>query len=113
MLCWESIYTGLPNRIRVDRGSCFGDEFFTAAVDAKIDVARFVIEDHSSLGAEKRLNQLLRNEFRKAKLRFDSYIPNSTVLAMCIRAKNDTLGPKGFVTSVLVFGTYPSTQVFE
>lgn len=40
-----------------------------------------------------------------------THISESTVLAMCVKAMNDTLGPEGFVPSALFF--YPSTHVFE
>lgn len=111
--CWGSVYTGLPIRIRVDRGSCFGDEFFTIAASAIIDVARSGIEAHSSLGVGEWFHQPLRNAFRKAKLTMVTHEPDSTVLAMFIKAMNDTLGPEGLVSSVLVLGTLPSTQIFE
>lgn len=111
--CWASVYVGLPNRIRVDRGSCFGDNFYTIAIGANIDVARSGIEAHSSLGIGERYHQPLRNTYRKAKLSMASHIPDSSILAMCVKAMNDTLGPEGLVPSALVFGVYPSTHVFE
>lgn len=111
--CWASVYVGLPNRIRADRGSCFGDNFYTIAKGANIDVARSVIEAHSSLGIGEQYHQPLRNTFRKAKILMASHIPESSILAMCVKAMSDTLGPKGLVSSALVFRVYPFTHVLE
>lgn len=48
--CWRSFYTGLPNRIRVYRGSCFGETLLTFARGAYVDIGRSGIEAYSSLG---------------------------------------------------------------
>lgn len=110
--CWISIYTGMPNRIRVDRGTCFGDNFFSIARRANIDIGRSGVEAHSSLGVGERYHKPLRDTFRKAKIAIPS-ATNDLILSLSVKAMNDTLGPEGFVPSALVFGEYPSTQTFE
>lgn len=87
--------------------------FLAVARGASIDIGKSGIEAHSSLGIGERYHQPLRNTFRKAKISMATHIPNSSILAMSVKAMNDTLGPEGFVPSALVFGVYPSTQVFE
>ena len=57
--CWALLYTGMPNRIRVDRGSCFGDQFFAIAKSVNVEVGRSGVEAHSSLGIGERYHQPL------------------------------------------------------
>lgn len=97
----------------MDRRSCFGDHFYTVVKSAHIDAARSDMEAHSSLGIWERCHQPLRNTFRMAKLSMASDIPGRAILAMCVKSINHTPVPEGFVPSALVFGTFPSTQVFE
>ena len=49
--CWASIYTGLPNRIRVDAGSNFGESFVNAILRdlAKKTSTRFEMAGDSSI----------------------------------------------------------------
>lgn len=44
------MYTSLPNRIRNDQGSQFGDLFILVARFANVHVESTSIGDHSSLG---------------------------------------------------------------
>lgn len=41
-----SAYTGIPNRIHVDRGTCFGDSILAVAKGASIDIRKSGIETH-------------------------------------------------------------------
>lgn len=107
------VYTVLSNKIRVDRCSCFRDDFHTIVNGAMIDIARSGIEAHSSLEIGERFPQPFKNKFRRAKISMMSHIPDSTILAICVKATNDTLGPERFVPSALVRGVFPSTQVFK
>lgn len=63
--CCAGVHTDLLNNIRVDRGSCFGDDFYTISNSTMSDIAWSGIDTHSSHGIGERLDQLLRNTFRK------------------------------------------------
>ena len=105
--CWASIYTGLPNRIRVDAGSNFGESFISLAKASSVDVDPSGIETHSSLFIGERYHQPLLKTFLKLKLQYDK-VQDSALLAMSVKAMNDTLDPEGCVPSTLVFGEYPA-----
>ena len=109
--CWAAIYTGLPSRIRVDAGKNFADRFIDIAKASDIKVDPSSIESHSSLGIDETYQQPLRNTFRKLKLDFPT-AGDTTLLAMSVKAMIDTLGPEGCVPSTLVFGVYPSLNIF-
>ena len=109
--CWAAIYTGLPHKILVDQGSQFGELFVSIGAASKVQVDRTGIEAHSSLGIGERYHQPLRNTYRKLKIDFANVAPQ-LLLAMSVKALNDTLGPEGLVPSALVFGEYPSTRLY-
>lgn len=56
-----------------------------------------------SLGIEERSHQPLGNTFRNAKLSMARYIPDSTILSICVKAMNDRLGLKELVPSTPAF----------
>lgn len=108
--CWAGIYTGMPNRIIVDQGTCFGPSFVRLAEMSGVKVEHTGTESHNSLGIGERYHQPLRNTLRKMfithpKADFD------TALALATKALNDTLGPEGLVPSALVFGDLPRLQL--
>lgn len=43
---WPEVYTGMLNRVRVDRGLCFGDNFMSLAIFSHIDIGINGIEAH-------------------------------------------------------------------
>lgn len=104
--CWVSIYTGMPNRMLVDRGSEFGNLFINLAAENNIKVDKTGIEAHSSLGICERYHGPIRNTFRKIKHQFPQ-TEDDLALSISVKAINDTLGPECFVTSSLVFGEFP------
>ena len=104
--CWATIYTGLPNRMLVDQGSAFGPLFISIGAMSNIEVQRTGIEAHSSLGVCERYHQPLRQTYRKIMAAHPASDPK-LVLALSVRAMNDTLGPEGLVPTALVFGEYP------
>ena len=110
--CWSSVYTGLPNKIRVDQGTAFGDGFMAIAKSSDVDVVRTGIESHSSMGIGERYHGPLRNTYRKLKLGYPLVDP-SLLLSMSDFAMNNTLGPEGVVPSVLVFGEFPSLRMIH
>ena len=110
--CWSSVYTGLPNKIRVDQGTAFGASFISLTKASDVDVVRTGIESHSSMGIGERYHAPLRNTFRKLKLEYPRVKP-SLLLSMSVFAMNNTLGPEGVVPSVLVFGEFPSLRTLH
>ena len=104
--CWACIYTGLPNRMLVDQGSAFGPLFVSIGAISNVDVQRTGIEAHSSLGIGERYHQPLRQTYRKIMASHPTSEPD-IVLALSVKAMNDTLGPEGLVPTALVFGEYP------
>ena len=104
--CWATIYTGLPNRVLVDQGSTFGPLFIYSRVVSNVGVARTGIEAHSSLGLGEGYHQPLRQTYRKIMVEYPSSDP-PLVLALYVKAMNDTLGPEDLVPSTIVFREFP------
>ena len=104
-----SIYTGFPNRIRVDAGSNFGESFINLAKASNVELDPSGIEAHSSLRIRERYHQPLRNTFRKLKLEYDQ-VQDSTLFGMTVKAMNDTLGPEGCVVLVGFTGAQVNTN---
>lgn len=109
--CWASIYVGIPNRIRLDAGKNFGGKFSDIAKASDIRVDSSDIEAHSSLGIGERYHHPLRSTFRKLKLDFPN-AGDTKSIAMSVKAMNYSPGPEGCVPSSLVFGIYPSPNIF-
>lgn len=110
MECWSSVYTGLPNKIRVDQGTAFGAGLVSLAKASDVNVVRTGIESHSSMGIGERYHAPLRNTFRKLRLAYANVKPR-LLLAMSVFAMNNTLGPEGVVLSMLVLGEFPSLRM--
>ena len=104
--CWAMIYTGLPNRMLVDKGTNFGGAFKTLGALANISVDSTRVEAHSSLGLGEWYHQPLRQKFRKIMAAHPK-TPPARALAASVKAMNDTLGPEGLVPSALVFREFP------
>lgn len=109
--CWATINTGLPNCIPVDRGSNLGDSepFIYLAERSSVKVETTGAEAHSSLGIGERYHDPLRKTFRKMQLVYKKQ-PRKLLLAQCVKAMNDTLGPEGLAPSSLVFGELPQAH---
>lgn len=107
LLEWlEILYKGLPNRILVHQWSAFGEKFKIFGCLSHVDVTRTGVESHSSLRIVERYHQPLRTTFRKLSISYHT-ITLPLLLAMSVKAMNDTLRPKGLVPSSLVFGELP------
>ena len=111
VLCWTAIYTGLPHTIMVDAGSVFRETFAEIAELHDVKTARTGVQSHNSLGIGERYHKPLRDTYRKMRVDFPS-MPKPTLLAIAVKAINDTLGPEGIVPSALVFGEFPSIRNF-
>lgn len=110
---WPSMCTNLHDKICTVRGSCFGDDFYTIADEAMIDIARTGIKASSRLGIDEKFHRPLKNTFRKAKRSMENYIPNAGILARWVQAMNDILETERIVPSALVIRVFTSTRVFK
>ena len=109
VLCWSSVYTGLPDNIIVDEGSQFRKTFAELATLHDVNLQKTPVESHNSLGIGERYHKPLRDTYRKLKVDYPS-MQRQLLLALSVKAMNDTLGPEGTVPSALVFGEFPSLR---
>ena len=90
VLCWSSIYTGLPESGMVDEGAQFRNVFakLTALHDIKMEKSG--IQSHNSLGVGERYQKPFRDTYLKLKLDHPS-MQRQIILALATKAMNDTL----------------------
>lgn len=103
MESWYMIYTGPPNGILVDQGSEFGDQFVAFGKLSKINVSNTGVESRNELGIGVSYHNPLRTWYWKLKLT-STQLKREIVLAVNVKAMNDTIGPEGIVPSSIVFG---------
>ena len=108
-MCWSSIYTGLPDTMVVDEGSQFRKVVAELATIHDVNVEKRGIESHNSLGIGERYHKPLRDTYLKLKIDHPT-MQRQILLALSIKAMNDTLGPEGIVPSALAFGEFPSLR---
>ena len=111
IMCWSSVYTGLPHNIMVDEGSQYRKIFAELSALHDVNLEKSGVQSHHSLGVGERYHKPLRDTYRKLKLDYPS-MQRQVLLALAVKAMNDTLGPEGVVPSSLVFGEYPSLRSF-
>ena len=109
--CWSSVYTGMLHTIAVDEGTQHSDIFGELSKIYDIDVQKSGTESHNSLGIGERYHDTLRKTFLKLPEDHPN-LKKDILLAIAIKAINDTLGPEGIVLSALVFGEFPSIRAF-
>ena len=68
VLCWSSVYTGLPQNMMVDEGSQFRKVFARLASIHDVNVEKRGVESHNSLGIGEMYHKPLRDIFRNLKL---------------------------------------------
>ena len=112
VLCWSSVYTGLPDNIMVYDGSQFRKVFAELAALQDIDLEKSGTQAHSSLGIGERYHNPLRDTYRKLKVDYPK-MSRQLLLALSVKEINDTLGPEGIVPSALVFGEFPSLLAYQ
>ena len=112
LLCWSSVYTGLPQNIMVDEGSQFRNLFAELTALHEVNLEKSGIQSHNSIGVGERYHKPLRDTFRKLKIGHPK-MQRQLLLALAVKAMNDTLGPEGTVPSALVFGEFPRLRSFE
>ncbi len=103
------MYTNLPNNITIAEGSQFRKLFAKLAAIQGVEIGKIGVQSHHSLGIVERYQKLLRDTYRKLKLDH-SAMQRQLLLALVVKAVNDTLCPEGIVSSALVFGEFPSLR---
>lgn len=93
----------MPNRILVDRGPQFRENFFKIFLEQNNVAEQTGTEAHNSLRVGERYHDPLRNALRKMKISYP-FVGDDYLLAFAVKAMNATLDPEGFVPSALVFG---------
>jgi len=104
---WATLYIGMPESMLVDQGSVFvSDEWKYACEINDIEFKETGTESHNSLGAGETYHAIVRRIYMKLRRDYPKLTPK-LLLAMAIKAVNDSAGPEGLVPSLLVFGTMP------
>ena len=107
------VYTlAFQNSLCVDHGSQLKDSFVNIGRASGVEVNRPGIESHNALGIGERYHHPLRNTFRKLDMIYPN-VSDTTLLALSVKALNETLGPEGIVPSALVFGKNPHCEFSE
>lgn len=105
---WTSIYIGYPNIIRLDQGESFRSDFFRTATDTHGNELKFSgTASHNSRGAGERYQIPVIRVFGIERERYTSLDPQVT-LRNTVKDLNDTMGPEGMITKMMVFGTLPT-----
>lgn len=99
ILCWSSVYIGLPNNIMVNQGSQFRKVFAELAALHDINMEQSGIEAHNSLGVRERYHKTLRDTYRNLKIDYPS-MQRQCFVTLAVKSMNDTLGPEGYVRCI-------------
>ncbi len=92
LMCWSTVYTGLPNNIIVHEGSQFRKFFAELAAIHGAEIGKSGVQSHHSLGIGGRYHKPVRDTYRKLKLNHPLML-RQLLLALAIKAMNDTLVP--------------------
>jgi hypothetical protein len=105
---WVDTYAGSPDVIVTNAGKSFvGAEFVANARIMAIEVEEVPVEAHNSIGKVERYHGPLKRAFEVISANLGNAITPDHVLQMAVKAVNDTAGPDGLVSTLLVFGIYP------
>ena len=66
-------------------------------------------QHHNALRKDERYHALLCNTYGKLNVEFPQ-MNKHLLLSMVVKAGNDTLGPDEIISSVLVFGQFPTVR---
>ncbi len=112
ILSWSSIYTELLQTIMIDEGAKFRKIFAELARLHDITIEKSGVQSHNSLGIGEIYRKPLRDTNRKLKL-YHPTMQRQLLLALSVKAMNDTLGAEGIIPSALVFGEFTSLRTCE
>jgi len=105
--CWMDTYLGPPDWITTDAGKNFvSRDFKYHASQLGIKVKAVPIEAHNSIGMVERYHGPIRRAFQIIATELP-HLDVDMQLQMAFKAINDSVGPKGLVPTLLVFGAYP------
>lgn len=106
--CWPSFYIGFPEFLRLDREPSF--HFHGIPLKrwkCRYFTSFYCTEAHNSRRQGERYHHFLRIIFHVICYKHPN-LDNKAKLRLFIKAMDDTVGPKGLVPSLLVFGTLSS-----
>ena len=109
--CWATVYLGFPNRMRVDRARVFTGRRSEQLTNLHGITLQFSgVEAHNALGIGERYHAPLRRVYHVVRAASPS-IDRSTALRCAVKGVNDSMGPEGFIPTLLVYGTMPNFPV--
>lgn len=109
LICWSLIYLCPPDFLRVDQGSnLVSEEFKYSAHSQRIEVLEALTESSQTLSYVERYRSQPQSAFMKIKS-CTKGISDDDIFRMALKSGNDTTGPKGLWTTLLVFGAIPKT----
>jgi hypothetical protein len=104
---WFTLYTGYPNRLRIDDGSIFASSRQNELANmAGITLSISGVVAHKSLGIGERMHGPISRVYNMIRIDYP-HIPAGTLPKLGVKAMNDTIGKNGLVPSLLVFGVIP------
>ena len=104
--CWIDSYLGPPDFISADAGKQFiAREFKQYAANMGITVRNVPVEAHHSIGQVERYHGPLRRIYSIIATETPGVDPEAA-LQMVFKAINDSIGPNGLVSTLLVFGAH-------
>ena len=95
----------------VHEGSQFVKIFAELSELHDVQLEQSGVQSHHILGIGKRYHKALRDTYRKLKLDL-SFMQRQVLLALAVKAMNDTLGPEDLVPSSLVFNEFTCLRTF-
>ena len=102
--CCEALYIRFSMKMRLNQGSAFNSVRWKHRDDGVRTVVQTSgVESHNSIGSGERYHAQLRRVFNKIILE-DPKIERKMALQLAVKARNDTMGPEGFVHSYLGLG---------
>ena len=105
--CWIDTYLGPPDVITTDAGTNFdSNEFAQMAANVGTKVKIVPVEAHNSVGIVERYHGPVRRAYQIITSEVPG-INKDVALQMAFKAVNDSIGPDGFVPTLLVYGAYP------
>lgn len=106
--CWNRLYLGPPDFLRVDQGSNFVSKEFLDLSEAEgITVLQAPIESPSTMSHVERYHAPLRAAYNKIRTDLPKTETDKDCLQMAVKSVNDTIGPEGLCPTLLVFGAIP------
>lgn len=101
--CWASVYSGFSHAITLDREiSLLSEEFRESTKDVWIKLQFTGIEAQNAIGKGEQYHYLLRRIYDVVGKEHQC-LPKIKILITSIKAINNTVGPYGWVPSILVY----------